>query len=787
MKLNEKVIDVQGTMSFDETTRMSFDEGSISHIIQSLTNMYSDPYASIAREYAGNAYDSHIMACQTKPIELTLPTDLNANFTVRDFGVGMSRTELVEIYSKYGASTKRNTNDQIGAFGLGAKSALALVSSFTVISIKDGKKNTVIVSKDETGVGALNFLEEKDTDTDAENGVTVVIPVPKSYLMRDAVNGLFLGWPHGMVKVDGKLIEKTVHNPKHYAPVGKVGYVSRGTAQNDRYTNAVKVLVGPVTYNVPISTMNQIIDSNKKAKKSESLKNAYNAIVIRLENGSVDLTPSRESLIFNARTKAALLVAYEEMVNGVRDYTSQQIQGTETRREALESLSAFKAKGFSVSPTWNGEVIPVNSISIINAEKVSTTTVTTSDIVIGSPASHAAFNPSKSEFDRLPTHIDAPHTAYKGLVYSLIVTESEFGDFGYHAACKNLSAYFKAIGFEKNRKVKVFTTSLKASDLNVWAVASADSVMTSEEIMEVVRKQRREAQALRKLEGVERVVVNRSLQLPIAERFTGTNGKPSTFKIKTVSISELPENTKYVVISASGTQEKNKSVKNLEEALYVYLRGRSSFGSYRGTIYTDAFLGGVVQMLVSSGYTLVSLPESRNAAKVISELPNSATLSPLLDTLILKGLTSLTEVEKEWVASMKLSRRNSKWIGAVIGGFDAVENKETREWLALASNKRGKMINSLFQLSFGVLSQRTINEVSSYYRNAFNNSVATTTKKIESNWGEKSEISTKLIEFATSLVETEGRSYPLLQNLYVCDDYAAIIEYINFKDAARKA
>src|SRR5690606_19893214 len=94
------------------------------HLANLLINLYSDPVAAVIREYACNAYDSHIAAGNTDPILVTLPTHASPEFVVQDFGIGLSIDDLRDVYSMYGRSLKRESNDMVGQLGLGCKSGL---------------------------------------------------------------------------------------------------------------------------------------------------------------------------------------------------------------------------------------------------------------------------------------------------------------------------------------------------------------------------------------------------------------------------------------------------------------------------------------------------------------------------------------------------------------------------------------------------------------------------------------------------------------------------------------
>lgn len=156
--------------------QMTLDQNSLAHIMSVLTNLYSNPQLAVIREYTTNASDSHIAAGKAdKPIEITLPSAFEPVFIVKDEGVGLSEEEVFEIFGAYGRSTKRETNDQVGALGLGCKSALTYTSQFTLTATKDGIRNVYSVHLDEFGVGKITELGS--TEVSEPNGVEVRIPV----------------------------------------------------------------------------------------------------------------------------------------------------------------------------------------------------------------------------------------------------------------------------------------------------------------------------------------------------------------------------------------------------------------------------------------------------------------------------------------------------------------------------------------------------------------------------------------------------------------------------------
>jgi len=94
--------------------------------------LYTDRIKAVLREYATNAWDAHRSSGRGDvPIEVTLPTAQDPTLSIRDHGPGMSHADVMTVYTQYGASTRRDSNDVVGMMGIGSKSAFSYVDSFT--------------------------------------------------------------------------------------------------------------------------------------------------------------------------------------------------------------------------------------------------------------------------------------------------------------------------------------------------------------------------------------------------------------------------------------------------------------------------------------------------------------------------------------------------------------------------------------------------------------------------------------------------------------------------------
>jgi hypothetical protein len=145
------------------------------------SRLYSDPIQAVIRELSCNAYDAHVMTGKAdEPFVVTLPTNFDASFKIRDFGPGMSNDEILSLYCTYFSSNKNSRNDAIGAFGLGSKSPFAYflrngkTGGFAVISYQSGVVRTYAAFIDN---GLPKIELQSEAETTEPDGLEVIFPV----------------------------------------------------------------------------------------------------------------------------------------------------------------------------------------------------------------------------------------------------------------------------------------------------------------------------------------------------------------------------------------------------------------------------------------------------------------------------------------------------------------------------------------------------------------------------------------------------------------------------------
>lgn len=140
------------------------------------SGLYSNKIRAIIRELSCNAVDSHVAAGKENvPFDVHLPNTIEPWFSIRDYGTGLDHDQVCNIYTTYFESTKAESNDFIGALGLGSKSPFSYTDNFTVTAIKDNIKRIYTAFINEHGVPSIALMTTSNMNE--PNGVEVKFSV----------------------------------------------------------------------------------------------------------------------------------------------------------------------------------------------------------------------------------------------------------------------------------------------------------------------------------------------------------------------------------------------------------------------------------------------------------------------------------------------------------------------------------------------------------------------------------------------------------------------------------
>lgn len=309
---------------------MGFDEGNEASLLNSLTHLYANPVIAALREYVANAHDAHVDNGNdfSRPIEVNVDYRFEKRFhlRVRDYGKGMTEQQLTKVYSQYGATTKATNNAQVGGFGLGSKSGLAVSDEMCVHTIANGIKVEARVLKNSFNKSVIRI--EKSAPTSEPSGTTILLPLNQSQTkeLREKAALHLVGYHHDHILLDGKKLERSVFDEKLFYPIKLNGqtlaYVEKNhgdkkfkyqyfsVEQIDERTGVrvsnpnLHIMMGGVYYDTmpssgSMQTTPEVIATFNSVL--ERVKNSPN-VIFNIPIGSVSLPPHRDSIIDTEKT-----------------------------------------------------------------------------------------------------------------------------------------------------------------------------------------------------------------------------------------------------------------------------------------------------------------------------------------------------------------------------------------------------------------------------------------------------------------------------------------------------
>ena len=286
------------------------------------SGLYADKILAIVRELSCNAHDAHVAAGKRDvPFDVHLPSRFEPWFAVRDYGKALSPELIESVFTVYFESTKTDNNDEVGGLGLGCKSPLSYVDSFTVVSCFEGIKRSYTVFFDEQDTPTITEMSAEPTDE--PTGLEVKLPVREHdvYAFRQAAEKVYRYFetvPHVTGNSEFRLrAPKVILQGPDYAIV-------------ERDESGARALMGVVSYPINATSV----------KGGEG--NAYSVFTdtkldIRFKIGDLDITAGREELSYVPATQRALAERANEIVF---DLTRRVL------REMSECANEFEARAY---------------------------------------------------------------------------------------------------------------------------------------------------------------------------------------------------------------------------------------------------------------------------------------------------------------------------------------------------------------------------------------------------------------------------------------------------------
>ena len=350
------------------------------HVILGIVShkMYSNAIRTIIQEVGCNARDAHREhGCEKRPIRIKLPDRNDNSFFIQDFGVGIDPDRMANVFVNYGASTKRDSNDETGGFGLGAKSPFAYTDQFCVVTVTPNADGTLwfrqYMAITEGKRRVIKGIEERPARLDEERGTKIIVPV-KPADFRD-----FRKWTIDRFRywnVKPEVISKD--NPVEW-PNDEVDFEAKdGSWQmlqspqysyRDNFDRRPKAVVDGIPY--PISR--ESVERSGNVSDTDINKLWGFPVLLHFKTGDVSMTATREELDYTVEMTAnAIRSKFTEIIKEIKTELTNRIANAKDFIEANCKWNDIKYTYNSIvsSVEWNGHKITGNGFNATSVCKI---------------------------------------------------------------------------------------------------------------------------------------------------------------------------------------------------------------------------------------------------------------------------------------------------------------------------------------------------------------------------------------------------------------------------------
>lgn len=345
-----------------------FGIGNASVVIEILRNrLYKHKIRTSVQEYISNGRDATREVKSKRPIEITCPTMLEPVFKVRDFGPGISPDRMLNVFIQYGASTKRDSNNQIGGFGIGAKSAWSYTDSFNIVTHIDGIKREYLAHTGVNNNGRLETLSESTTNE--PNGTEIIIAVnPKDIQeFKSAIERCLFFWP----KKDYKLTNMPDTLLKSDYKFNQIGQLKTFrdlpdciSRNNYGWNRDIFLSIDGIPYNIK-----ELKDKINSLNKLHDL--VVGTMVISIPNGLIEVSANREEVTDSQITISELTNVCDRLLIEVQAHIKGLFKGITEPKEYLQTymdnLGLYELNAYR---QFKGYKFSSDTLELVNGNEV---------------------------------------------------------------------------------------------------------------------------------------------------------------------------------------------------------------------------------------------------------------------------------------------------------------------------------------------------------------------------------------------------------------------------------
>lgn len=303
------------------------------------SDLYTNKIRAVVRELITNMIDAHALNGNPEKFIIQVPGRLDPRFVCRDFGPGMSDFDIQGddnspgLYNSYFSSSKAESNDFIGGFGLGSKSPFSYTDTFSITSYHKGEIRGYVAYMDGDGP-QIKPTFVKEMGPNDKTGIEIVVPVEEkdfrnfayevSYIMRPFKDLAIINGLDREIDYFPDFDDYYGVNPERYWP-------DRG---------GLYAIYGGIVYP---------IEGVIRERNWLSIRNEVN--YIKFPMGSLDIAPSREALSLDDRTRKNIIERVKELSEKAFNEDVKRFKESTSPRHTYRELMkmGYSARDYMIS------------------------------------------------------------------------------------------------------------------------------------------------------------------------------------------------------------------------------------------------------------------------------------------------------------------------------------------------------------------------------------------------------------------------------------------------------
>jgi hypothetical protein len=306
--------------------------------------MYQNKIGAVCREVISNSRDANRESNKEHiPVKVELTHDKSYisdeyKISFTDEGIGISPERMDNIFLRYGGSTKRETNDYTGGFGIGAKTPFAYTDEFFIDTVVNVAGDNVLfqyqalITSDDIRESSKMILINTEK-TKQNTGTKITIPIQQEDVEEFGNELIYttLFW-----SVKPKFVGFNFENKKELKIVYEQNEFMFVKDNNFFGDDSYIILIDEIPYVFDNKKLHEINDglSKKFMIKNDNLK-----FILKFNTGEITVSGSREDVEYTKENITKIIQINNFIISEGEKMIKEKIEKASSYSEACKNAS----------------------------------------------------------------------------------------------------------------------------------------------------------------------------------------------------------------------------------------------------------------------------------------------------------------------------------------------------------------------------------------------------------------------------------------------------------------